>query len=93
MTLNRPDMNQEQFEAICSHCGVCCGSQDGDPCIYLEQRENGGYYCRIYSNRLGKRITVKGNEFRCIPIEQAIKYSNVKEVCRYAKFFKNRTSP
>ncbi|MFH1856582.1 MAG: hypothetical protein ABH836_05065 [Candidatus Omnitrophota bacterium] len=88
MTLKPADISEEEFEAVCKHCGVCCGSTDGDPCIYLEQKENGNYYCRIYTERLGNRITVKGNVFRCIPIEQAIKYPHIQEICGYAKFLK-----
>ena len=81
-------MSREEFEATCKHCEVCCGSTDGDPCIYLENKSDGKYYCRIYSARLGERITVRGNRFKCIPIEKAIKYPHVKKVCAYTKFLK-----
>ncbi len=83
-------MSQEEFDGLCKHCGVCCGSEDGDPCIYLEKKGNEKYYCRIYPFRLGYRITVKGNRFRCIPIDEAIRYPHIKKVCVYAKFLKDK---
>ncbi len=90
LTLKPPHINQQEFDALCEHCGVCCGSTDGDPCIYLEKKEDEKYYCRIYPFRLGPRITVKGNKFRCIPIEIAIRYPHIKKVCTYAKFLKDK---
>lgn len=81
-------LNRQEFEDICKHCGVCCGSMDGDPCIYLTKNDNERYYCKIYFSRSGVRTTIGGNEFRCISIEKAIKYPHVRKVCAYADVLK-----
>ena len=80
-------MSQSEFESVCKRCGVCCGSRNGDPCTYLRKDSENKYFCQIYPNRLGLRMTVKGNIFRCIPIEAAIHYPPIRQVCAYAKFF------
>lgn len=88
--LNCANMSQQEFDEVCRHCGICCGSTDGDPCIYLAKNEIGHYYCLIYPFRIGERITVKGNRFRCIPIEAALEYAHIKKVCAYTTLIKKK---
>jgi hypothetical protein len=79
-----------QHESICRRCGICCGSDDGDPCVQLRQNKKGEFHCAIYSERFGLRKTVKGNFFMCIPIERALKNRpELKEICAYARVPKN----
>ena len=83
-------LTESEHESICRRCGVCCGSEDGDPCVHLKKDKQGKYCCDIYHNRLGLRKTVKGNFFLCIPIERALKNKpELKDKCAYAKILKN----
>jgi len=86
----KKNLSFTEYENICKRCGICCGSEDGDPCIHLKKDKNGKYYCDIYNNRLGLRKTVKGNYFLCIPIEEALKNRpELKKVCAYYKILKD----
>lgn len=58
----------KKHEALCRRCGICCGSEDGDPCEHLRREKSGEYFCLIYKDRLGMQKTVKGNIFRCVPL-------------------------
>ncbi len=77
------EIEDESHENICRHCGVCCGAED-DPCEHLERLADGKYFCRIYRERFGWRRTVGGNQFRCIPIRQALFYPRIQGRCAYA---------
>ena len=78
---------QGAFEDICCRCGICCGSEDGDPCEHLRKDKNGKYYCPIYENRFGEHKTVNGTTIKCVPIEEALRInSELRKKCAYAKF-------
>jgi len=66
---------EKEFEDLCSRCGACCGAYDGDPCAHLRNDGKSKYYCDIYSHRLGKRKTVSGEEFECVPIREILNRS------------------
>ncbi len=62
---------EEEFkrhEALCKHCGTCCGAHDSDPCANLAMGSDGRYYCRDYDNRVRAQVTRAGKHFHCIPI-------------------------
>jgi len=65
------DLLQEQqekdWESVCINCGACCGANDGDPCINLAFSK-GKSRCTVYNNRLGIQKTLKGREFKCLPV-------------------------
>ncbi|MBN1526650.1 MAG: hypothetical protein JW919_03595 [Candidatus Omnitrophica bacterium] len=63
---------ETDLEDICTRCGACCGAYDEDPCAHLKKGANGLTYCDIYPVRLGKRKTVSGREFECVPISQVL---------------------
>jgi len=63
---------EREWEAACFNCGACCGVFDNDPCENLDRRDDGKYFCRIYTTRLGLRRTKSGREFLCVPLRQII---------------------
>ena len=71
------------FEALCKRCGVCCG-RDDEPCANLAADERGNYYCRVYKNRMGPQVTIKGCAFNCVPIQEVLKFSLPCDGCGYA---------
>lgn len=73
------------YEALCLHCGACCGALDGDPCGNLVKDERNKYYCKDYSNRLGLQLTVSGKSFNCVPIRDTLKFEPSYPFCAYAK--------
>ena len=74
------------YEDICQRCGICCGSEDGDPCIHLRNNGKGKYYCQIYSYRFGLQKTIKNTIFKCVPIEEALRsYPELRKRCAYVK--------
>jgi uncharacterized cysteine cluster protein YcgN (CxxCxxCC family) len=75
---------EEEFESICKRCGECCGSLD-DPCRNLAKMDNGTYFCKDYSNRLGPQKTVSGKYFNCIPIREYISRDTLRPNCAYRK--------
>lgn len=76
----------KKHEDVCIQCGRCCGSEDGDPCIFLKKDPDGKYFCKTYTSRLGAKETINGNFFNCIPIEKAIQESDsVPSDCPYRK--------
>lgn len=78
------DEKLKKHEDICLNCGRCCGSEDGDPCIFLKKHSNGKYFCDTYETRLGPKKTIHGYSFNCVPIEKAIRESNsVPMSCPY----------
>lgn len=70
--LNELEKYQTVWESLCHRCGACCGAFDDDPCSNLEVDQNGNYKCKVYQNRLGRQVTVKGNQFNCVPIRDVI---------------------
>jgi hypothetical protein len=79
-------LNEEEFESICCRCGICCGSEDGDPCEHLRQDKEGKYYCPIYEKRFGIHRTINGTIIRCVPIEEALRSNpELRKQCAYAK--------
>jgi hypothetical protein len=62
---------EREWEAACIRCGGCCGAFD-DPCIHLCAGPQGKYFCNIYENRFGTRVSIKGERFTCVHITQLI---------------------
>jgi len=80
---------EEEHEALCRRCGACCGAYD-DPCSHLKKDNNGKYYCDIYSNRFGPRVTVEGDKFDCVPIREIIHQHWPKDyLCAYKRIYRN----
>ncbi|MCK4519429.1 MAG: hypothetical protein KAU12_04835 [Candidatus Omnitrophica bacterium] len=75
-----------EFEAICQRCGICCGSEDGDPCQHLKKDKDNKYFCAIYQKRFGLHKTVNGILIKCVPIEEALRDKpELRKKCAYAK--------
>ncbi len=80
-------LSEDNFEDICCRCGICCGSEDGDPCENLRTDKDGKYYCSIYENRFATHKTVNGTIIKCVPIEAALRSNpELRKKCSYAKF-------
>ena len=62
---------ERAWEAMCIRCGGCCGAFD-DPCVHLCGDGKGKYYCDIYENRFGPRVSVKGDKFTCAHITKIL---------------------
>ena len=75
---------EEGFEAVCSRCGACCGALD-DACSNLSKCEDGRYFCKNYSDRLGPQHTVSGESFTCVPIQSHIEKNSLRPGCTYLK--------
>lgn len=71
------------YEARCKRCGVCCGSQDNDPCVHLKRQESGEHFCDAYANRFGVQKTVSGKDFTCVMIRDVLKFGVHYEGCGY----------
>ena len=74
---------REEHEARCTCCGVCCGSQGSDPCVHLQKKNNGTFFCDTYENRFGVQKTVSGKEFTCVMIRDVIAFGVRYEGCGY----------
>jgi uncharacterized cysteine cluster protein YcgN (CxxCxxCC family) len=72
-----------EYEALCRHCGTCCGSKGLDPCANLIRKNDGTFACRNYETRIGVQHTVTGKTFTCIPIRDVIKFGIPFEGCGY----------
>ena len=59
---------EQEWEALCTHCGACCGFAEGDPCEHLRVREDRTTFCAVYGDRFGKHRTVSGRSMRCVPV-------------------------
>ena len=80
---------QEQWELLCYRCGGCCGAYD-DPCLHLRKNDQGKFYCDIYSERLGVRKTVSGEEFNCVFVKEIINtHWKNDHLCVYKKYLKS----
>jgi hypothetical protein len=80
---------EDRWEALCGHCGACCGVGEDDPCEHLRGGKKGEYYCSIYTNRFGEHRTVNGKIFNCVPIRQIIHARWPGDVCcGYKREFK-----
>lgn len=73
---------EEEFEAVCSRCGECCGSLD-DPCANLVKGEDGSFFCNDYHHRLGFQKTATGISFKCVPITERIYAGSLRNNCEY----------
>lgn len=73
------------YEDRCRRCGLCCGAEDGDPCINLVKNIDGKYSCKVYENRIGQQKTLSGKVFSCVPMKQVIMYSGTRPGCAYSK--------
>ena len=84
----------EDWEALCSHCGACCGVSEGDPCEHLIQDVQGKYQCDIYENRFGLRRSKSGREFMCVPIRKILHQSWAGDsCCGYKKNYPQNVLP
>lgn len=73
-------------EALCKHCGACCGILDKDPCQHLKTKDGNLTYCDIYNERFGLRQTVSGKYFLCVPIRSILHKSwSGSYQCAYKK--------
>lgn len=82
--IKKLEEKKQILESLCLRCGQCCGSRDGDPCLFLEKDKQDKYFCGIYETRLGPKKTISGYSFNCIPIEKAIRESDsVPATCPY----------
>jgi hypothetical protein len=72
-------------EALCTRCGVCCGSTDGHPCEHLRREADGRYSCEIYEDRLTFHKTVDGRPFICVPIRKVIETIGGYSGCGYVE--------
>ncbi|MFA5088301.1 MAG: hypothetical protein WC552_04630 [Candidatus Omnitrophota bacterium] len=61
-----------EWEALCRHCGACCGATEGDPCEHLLHLESGQCACDIYEHRFGLHKTRSGKTFYCLPIREIL---------------------
>lgn len=61
----------QEWEALCKHCGSCCGAFD-DPCESLAWTEKRQSYCVNYNNRFGLHKAKSGKEFKCVPIRDVL---------------------
>ncbi|MEA3489407.1 MAG: hypothetical protein U9R44_03570 [Candidatus Omnitrophota bacterium] len=73
---------EKKFDELCGRCGQCCGALD-DPCRDLVKLDNGTYFCMIYDKRFGRRETVSGKAFNCVPIREHIAKGALRPGCSY----------
>lgn len=73
----------DEFEHVCTRCGACCGSEDGDPCKNLLKNGTNTYICRTYKNRLGPQETLSGKFFNCVEIKNMINDGCLRNTCAY----------
>jgi hypothetical protein len=76
--------SSEEHEALCKHCGKCCGLET-DPCANLKKDASGICYCAVYESRLGKQVTVSGRVFTCVEIREVISIGLPNEECGYGR--------
>ncbi|MFA4991394.1 MAG: hypothetical protein WC569_02320 [Candidatus Omnitrophota bacterium] len=83
------DRKYLEHEALCGHCGACCGLLEGDPCEHLKKGEDARYFCDIYEERFGPHRTVKGEPLLCVPIRNMLhKTWWGRNNCAYVKAMK-----
>jgi len=81
----------EEWEALCLHCGACCGSIEGDLCENLIKLSENKYFCRVYGNRFGEHHTISGKKMNCVPIRDILYKSWPGDTnCAYKKYIRNR---
>jgi hypothetical protein len=76
--------SSEEHEALCKHCGKCCGLET-DPCVNLKKGALGIYYCAVYESRLGRQLTVSGRVFTCVQIREVVRIGLPSEGCGYGR--------
>ena len=66
-------------------CGTACCFFNGSPCTELEflDPEKKIGRCRIYDKRFGRRKTIKGDVFQCVPIHVYMQFHSVPARCGY----------
>ena len=77
-------VRNEEYEALCTRCGKCCGLET-DPCVNLKKDSKGGYYCASYDTRLGRQVTISGRVFTCVPIREVVRKGCPSEGCSYGR--------
>jgi hypothetical protein len=80
--LKEQNRQLEKYEALCRHCGVCCGAGI-DPCANLVKGQDSRYYCTIYRFRIGQQKTVSGKSFNCVSIRDVLKFDPPNPDCAY----------
>ncbi len=86
------DEQSKEWEQTCVGCGMCCGVKDNDPCEHLGRKDNGTYYCRVYTRRFGVHHTISGKKFCCVPVRDLLHHSwPGDEHCAYKKKFLNNS--
>ena len=86
--LNSLEVKEREWEDLCINCGGCCGAYD-DPCKHLKKTKDDKCYCEIYKNRFGNRISIKGEEFKCVPVKEILNTHWKKDyLCAYKRYRK-----
>jgi hypothetical protein len=70
-------------EALCRHCGECCGAFGADPCERLTPNGDGTFDCGVYTDRLGPQKTRSGIIFTCVTIRDVHKHGVFYNNCAY----------
>ena len=83
--IQREELKQDQHEALCKCCGVCCGAASNDPCSQLIRKDNGKYYCATYADRLGPQRSLSGNIFTCVRIGDVLRVGVTYPDCGYCR--------
>jgi len=79
---------EQEWEALCSRCGGCCGAFD-DPCKHLQKDAEGLSFCEIYEQRFGIRETQRGEKFRCVPVAKILHtHWKNEHLCKYKQHWK-----
>ena len=81
--IHKQTAEQDAYEARCKSCGICCGADGTDPCVHLQKRDNGTYFCDTYQTRFGVQKSVSGREFTCVMIRDVIAFGVRYEGCGY----------
>jgi len=81
-------LKENEWENLCIRCGGCCGAYD-DPCKHLKKAGAGKFYCAVYETRFGDQLSLKGEEFKCVPVKEILNTHWKKDyLCVYKKYRK-----
>jgi len=82
------EMKEDEWESLCVRCGGCCGAYD-EPCEHLKKTSKNKFYCQVYTNRLGTRKAVSGEEFDCVAVKKILHTRWKKDyLCGCKKYLK-----